>query len=576
LKTSYTKAMKLLLVSLVSLLILFLIPWSAAQEPTQPAPTLVPPTLVPTIPADAVEVADHSGVATIQNENMLRVGALYNAPPFSFLDESGKVTGFEADVMNAIAVELGTTVEWVQVTGETQFDDLNFGRVDALIGEQIITRGSAEFLNYTHPYYLNQQRMVVLEGQPYQNLNELNSQPVSVVQGSAGEVAAQAAITGGMSWNLRPYFTEKEALDALANGEVQGMVGEYDDLSRAGRQGMRFITQPVQLDPYAIAIRRYDVNLRNALNRSLQRLHASGRLTEIYQQWFPDTELDFDVLLPVYENVFEDARTISQFPADIPIPTQSLVDRIQAGETLRVAGLSLNPDADLYERLLDPFNQAIMDEMARRWGASIEYIPNSALNAADLLGSGGADFAIGVTPRWDGADRFDYSRPYATHGEHVMVLEGSRFGSFGDFRGGSYMGFWYEDTKNRERIEQIAEALRVNTTVYEFRSIEEIVDQFAERNVDGIFGDTRRLRSIIQQTERSGLPWKVIDEPFSFSPITVALPRNDDSFRELVDWTLQDMFLDGTYQRLYNELNGDGEPLTMLTWPGDGDWLLGE
>ena len=149
-------------------------------------------------------------------------------------------------------------------------------------------------------------------------------------------------------------------------------------------------------------------------------------------------------------------------------------------------------------------------------------------------------------------------------------------GGFGDFRGGSVMGYWFEDPRDADRITEIADALRVNTTPYEFRSHEEIVDQFGNRNVDGLFADSLRLRAIIEVTRASGLPWQIIaDEEYSRVPIAIAVPRNDADMRSLVDWTLQDMFLDGTYQQIYNATFGEGEPLVMLTWAGDGSWLLG-
>jgi polar amino acid transport system substrate-binding protein len=513
---------------------------------------------------------DYSGIATMKNEGIFRVGARYNLYPFSYLNQKGELAGYEVDILNAIGVELGVSIEWVQVTGENEISELWTGNVDALIGEQVHTREREQLLEFTHPYYLNKQYMVVVEESTYQSFEDLRGQPISVVEGSYAQDAL-AAYTQ-YSWDIRPYFTEKEALDALANGQVQGMVGELDDLQRAGRQHMRLIEQPIRLDPYAIGVRRHDVNLRNALNRAIQRLLASGRLDQIYQQWFSDP-LDFEVLVPTYENLFADSRSLLDFNTDMPIPATSLVEKIRARQPLNVAGLSLNPDAPTHERYLDPLNKAIMDELARRWGITVNYIPNTSANAVDFMVNGGADIAIGVTPRWDGADRFDYSQGYAEHGERLMVLEGSRFGSFGDFRGGSYMGFWYEDADDRQRIEQIAEALRVNTTPYEFRSTQEIIDQFNARNVDGIFGDSLRLQTIISLTSNSGLPWKILDEQYSRLPWAIALPRNDADFRSLVDWTLQDMFLDGTYQRIYRETFGDGEPLVMLTWAGNGDWL---
>lgn len=561
--------------SLLVLMLVAALPVVAQDpSPTSPAPTLVPPTLVPTSAAEAAQLANVSGINTLQSEGKIRIGTRYNVFPFAFLDENGILRGYEVDLIQAIAVELGVEIEWVQLTGENQVEELAAGAVDVLIGEQAVTRATEQFTEFTHPYYLNKQMMVVKEESSAQDFNGLAGQTVGVVQSSPSDTALSEYPNAG--WTVQYFFTDKDALDALDRDEIAGMAGELDDLSRAGRQGMRFLGQPLRLDPYAIAVRPYDVNLRNLLNRALQRLFASGRLEDIYKQWFSD-DLDFDVLVPVYENVFDDPRTFYEFNPDLPIPESSIVGRIQAGETLQVSGLSMNPNAPTYDRLLDPFNRAIMDEMARRWGVAVNYIPDSSANQVELLVSGQAMIAIGVTPRWDGADRFDYSRPYGIRRDQLMVLEEGRYQQFADFRGGSVMGFWYENPEDRARIEEIAGALLVNATPYEFRSIEEIVDQFNNRNVDGIFGDSLRLIAIQDLSSTSGLPWKIVDEEYSRTPLTLALPRNDLKFRLLVDWTLQDMYFDGTYQQIYRDyFPGGGEPLVMLTWTGDGSWLLGE
>ena len=204
-----------------------LIPVSA-QEPTLPAPTLVPPTLVPTQPADAPQLAEFSGVATIHNEGVLRVGARYNAPPFSYLDESGVLTGYEVEIMNAIAAELGISIDWRQVTRENELEELRSGRVDALIGEQVHTRPAERMLEFSHPYYLNAQRMVVVETQPYQVFADLSGQPISVVQGSKADEATQILLDAGLGYDVRRYFTPESS---------PGCAGEWRSSGHGRRTG---------------------------------------------------------------------------------------------------------------------------------------------------------------------------------------------------------------------------------------------------------------------------------------------------------------------------------------------------
>jgi ABC-type amino acid transport substrate-binding protein len=51
-------------------------------------------------------------------------------------------------------------------------------------------------------------------------------------------------------------------------------------------------------------------------------------------------------------------------------------------------------------------------------------------------------------------------------------------------------------------------------------------------------------------------------------PISFGVPRNDADFRVLVDATLQEMYKDGTYQRIWQSTFGLGDPMKFVVWPG--------
>src|SRR5690606_6195419 len=151
------------------------------------------------------------------------------------------------------------------------------GEVDVLIGQQTLSQDRETIFDFTHPYYLNEHRMVIRQGEPYGTLAQLAGHKIAVEIGSRSERALRHwAETNGVEFEIVTYIGEKEALDALAGHEVDGMVGPLDSLRRAGRQQMSLVDEPVMLEPYAIVMRRSDNNLYRLLNRSLQRLKASG------------------------------------------------------------------------------------------------------------------------------------------------------------------------------------------------------------------------------------------------------------------------------------------------------------
>lgn len=560
---------------------------SLAQQsvtPTPPVGTLIPPTKVPVATSEPTifTASTQSGIVTLQQAGVIRVGTLYNVQPFVWLDEAGQLSGYEADIVRAIAAEIGVEVEFVQVTAETDRRLLLAGEVDILIGQQIHTRHAEEFYEFSHTYFYNEQRMVIREADIglYVDLGSLADHRIAVVAGSRGEEAINIWMSRtGRGFQLVRFLSQDRALDALANGEVDGMVGELDDLARAGRLQMSLVPETVQLDPYAIALRRYDVNLRNLINRSLQRLYVNGTLPTFGAKWFPGRDINYAAFIPLYANLLDDVRTVNDFPPDMPIPSVSTVDKILAGEPLVVAGLDLVDGGLYYEGFLDGINRDIVNELARRWGVSVTFLPDTYTNAADLVANRQADIAMNVRARWDGADRLDYTFPYHYTGNRIIVLEGSRWRSFNDFRRGQWIGYFQDRPQDKFYLESLDRTYSVYTFVNSEQAIQEI---FETRNVDALYSDSVRLLAFM---ERYPYGWRFLPEGFgpdSFQPIVIGLPRNDADFASLVNWTLGEMYTDGTLKQIWANNFDIGKwlieyqidvPHWMPNLPGYGDFL---
>jgi polar amino acid transport system substrate-binding protein len=252
------------------------------------------------------------------------------------------------------------------------------------------------------------------------------------------------------------------------------------------------------------------------------------------------------------------------------LPAAPVVQRIKSGQTLRVAGLGAPLDTNGKTPILDAFNTALINEMARRWGIPVQAIPNSFGAAAeDVLASGQADLAIGLEPHWGAVDRVDFTGIYAQHGYRLMVPFGSTaVQQFGDlFSGRRQIGYFTDDPAAIELAKEIATKVRIA----EIRPIPLRTDQDAiqvlvtDRVANAVFGDTLRLNSIVQAYPKFV---QIVGDTYGQKPLSFAVPRNDADFRALVDATLQDMYRDGTYQRLWKDNFGIGDPLQFVMQPG--------
>ncbi|MBX3065634.1 MAG: transporter substrate-binding domain-containing protein [Anaerolineae bacterium] len=569
------------------LLILGSLPPSvSAQTDRTPIPlaTLVAPTPLPPLPIpSATPLPSQSAVARIKarispnNKPLLIVGIPYNIPPFAEITDTGAIEGFEADIARAVGEDWGADIEWKQVTSENAEHLLLSGAIDFLIGEQIVSRNVQSEIDFTTPYFANRQVALALADATQVDIKDLNGQTVGVVSGSRGAEAFNTWAEGnGVQANVISFAMLDDALRALADQQITALVGdrwELDQRVGGGKVGgLKLLNGAFRVEPYAIAMVRYDASLRTLLERTLQRLVSSDRLNQIYTRWFPGSDLlPEDHLIPsVWRNLDTDQRTLNDFENDIVMPAQPVIDRIKNGLPLRVAGLGEPMNAAGTQSPLEGINRAMIEEMARRWGATVEYVPDSYGKGEDLLASGQADIAVGIEAKWGAVDRIDFAGTYAQRGYRMMVRAQSNVETFAALQTGSRnIGVFNDDPDAYEIAKKLAESIGVTEEVglrrVGYDTEQGAADAVFNNNIRILFADAFRLIPLAAANpNRVQLTARLYDA----RPIAFGLPRNDVDFRVLIDVTLQEMVKDGTYQRLWTQVFNVGDPLSVVIWPG--------
>jgi polar amino acid transport system substrate-binding protein len=549
----------------------------AAQAPV---PTLVPPTLVPFVESGMSDaLASESTLAQIRDAGEVRVGILYNEPPFGELNIRGEVSGFDADLARAMGEAWGVDVNLIQVTRQTALDMLVSGAVDILMAAQPHLRQLDSRVEFSQTYYPGQQVMAVRQDDGATVLGHMNDRKVGVVMNTRSEDAVSEWLNRtGQPVTVERFINLDQAVSALLTNQVDGIVGSRVRLTRAFEDAslIRYLDEPVGDEPLAVVMRRQDVNLRNLINRTLQFFLSNGKLNEIHETHFSGTDLPAN-MLPVWANVGENAPTPDQFATDIPYPPQYAVPQIQNNGVVRVAGVADVPgDADESVRRLDAVNRSVVEAMAARWGARVEYIPNSVENALDLVASGQADIAVGVEPDWNWADRVDFSQHYMIHGDRLMVPFNSEIEGFGGLRT-EWVGFFASEEGAKDRVYDLAEDASVllsgDFTI--FNEEDAAFGMTAQANYDAVFGDSLKLVPHVQ-ADPEGLRLTTGGENagwYSRHFLALAMPRNDLDFRTLVDYTLQEMSHDGTLASLVEPVMIRDEVPHLELWPGPSDYL---
>jgi polar amino acid transport system substrate-binding protein len=217
-------------------------------------------------------------------------------PPFHFALPDGTLAGFDIDLARAICEELKITCTIQARRFDTLIQSLDDNRGDATMGSIRIDARSRAELDFTLPYMLTPARFVVPETT---RLTEpvpesLFGKRVGVLDASAHQAYLATFFPGTIR---KTYASQASLREALAKGEIDALFGDGLSLSfwlqaqDAGRccrfLGGPFLDRRFFGEGMAVAVRKGNDSVRQALDWALATLSARGTTTELYLEYFP-------------------------------------------------------------------------------------------------------------------------------------------------------------------------------------------------------------------------------------------------------------------------------------------------
>lgn len=228
-------------------------------------------------------------LTTITQRDRLIVGIRNDAPPFGFKDKNGFTVGYDADLARLIAKGIlgdERKVEFVPVTASNRIMKLNSGEVDCLIATMSITTQRQQFLNFSTPYYMAGQAILVRSSSKATSLRDFTGKKLIIVFGSTSEKNLRSNVP---EVTVIGYKTYNDAYNALKNGKADGIVA--DDTVLLGfstnDKSVKLLPKRYSKEPYAVVFRKDDasINFTNKVNYIVENLQSTGRLNRLQEKW---------------------------------------------------------------------------------------------------------------------------------------------------------------------------------------------------------------------------------------------------------------------------------------------------
>ena len=169
---------------------------------------------------------DQTAVSTydqVLDSGVVRIGVRNDNPPMSFLDETGAWVGFDVDLANALAAQLGAEPELVVVDGTTRISFLQEGEVDMSVASMNHTRERDDAIDFSMTYFWDNQSFLVRQG-AFTSIDQLLGERVAANAGSSAIPSWQeyAAAKGAPPPEIVEFDDKLAAMQALRDGAVAG------------------------------------------------------------------------------------------------------------------------------------------------------------------------------------------------------------------------------------------------------------------------------------------------------------------------------------------------------------------
>lgn len=243
-----------------------------------------------------------ASVATAASAATLKIGTEGGYPPWSMVDSSGQVTGFDADVGNALCKKLDMKCRFVVQAFDSLIPALQAERFDLVISGMSVTAERAKVINFSLPYATEDSAFVLPKDSDL--INAANQE--DLFKGLAGKtVGVQSGTTQGAflqkyapEMKLKTYETQDQMQMDLTAGRLDASFSEVtpqgEFLEKDGKDKFALADYVVKsnADPDILGlgigagINKNNTELKQKVDAALCELITEGEIKKSSEKWF--------------------------------------------------------------------------------------------------------------------------------------------------------------------------------------------------------------------------------------------------------------------------------------------------
>ncbi|MEQ1963301.1 ABC transporter substrate-binding protein [Xenorhabdus khoisanae] len=240
-------------------------------------------------------VAKADKLDDIKKVGTVRIAVFDSNPPFGFIDpQTKKLAGYDVDIANAIASDLGVKLELRPTNPANRIPLLSSKKIDLIAANFTVTNERAKQVDFSIPYFATGQKFIARKGVLTQP-DDIAKLRIGADKGTVQEITLRERYPTA---KVISYDDTPLAFAALRNGNVQAitqddakLVGLLANVPEAQKADFEISPFSITREYQAVAASKGEGRLIDAVNQTLSKLEKEGEAEKIYNRWFgPETK----------------------------------------------------------------------------------------------------------------------------------------------------------------------------------------------------------------------------------------------------------------------------------------------
>ncbi len=206
--------------------------------------------------------------------------------PFSYVDEGGKLVGFDKDISDAVAKQMGLKSDTKTGEFSTLIGGIQSHRYDVIIGSMTPTKKRENAVSFTDGYYTSGAQLFVQQSSSCTDPESLKAATIGVASGTTYEDFLK-----DKKWvaSTKTYASDVVALKDLSTGRLDGvvtdkLVGLYQ--IKQAKSKLKTCGDLLYKEQPAFAVDKGNDALVKKLNEALAKVQDDGTYAKLSKKWF--------------------------------------------------------------------------------------------------------------------------------------------------------------------------------------------------------------------------------------------------------------------------------------------------